>query len=127
MNGHEFEFSSVLRTLSLEELARLDTALTAAQGCSADLEQLVAGMLATPAPITLPGDVQWRTQADGGRGYELLLDGGDREAANAQHEREWTRAHALVATGLSYESAWAKIRGDALFAGLDEPFTASRE
>jgi hypothetical protein len=46
----------------------------------------------------------------GGRAYELLLMGLDIEAADQQCDREWAQVAAMVAGGMAYQDAWARIR-----------------
>ena len=112
MKSNPSDFDLVIRSLTVEQLQRLDAALSAANGGTVDVQALVAGMLATPPPVFSPGSEQRRTEMDGGRAYELILDCGDLETARAQHQAEWARADALVLGGMSYEEAWAQIRRD---------------
>jgi hypothetical protein len=112
MKNTPTDISAVLHSLTVEQLQRLDAALTAAGGGIVDMQALVAALIATPVPVLARGNEHRTAEIDGGRGYELTLDGGDLETAKAQHEAEWERADALVLAGMSYEEAWAQIRRD---------------
>jgi hypothetical protein len=106
------DLSSLFSSLTVDQLQRLDAALTAANGGTVDITALVAAMLASPAPVVARGSEQRKSEIDGGRSYELTLDCSDLETARAQYEAEWERAYALVLGGMSYEGAWAQIRRD---------------
>jgi hypothetical protein len=106
------DLSSLFRSLTVDQLQRLDAALTAAKGGTVDIAALVAAMLASPAPVRARGSEQRQPEMDGGREFELSLDCSDLETARAQYEAEWARADALVRDGMSYEEAWAQIRRD---------------
>jgi hypothetical protein len=109
MKGRPADFSALLRSLTVDQLRRLDAALTAANGGTVNIRALIEGMLATPAPEARHSENR-KSEIDGGRAYELSLDCSDLGTARAQYEAEWERAEGLVLGGMSYEEAWAQIR-----------------
>jgi hypothetical protein len=119
MKQAPIDLSLLLHSLTIDQLQRLDAALTAANGGTVNIKALVAGMLATSPPVLARGCERRKSEIDGGRAYELTLDCSDLETARAQYEAEWVRADALALGGMSYEEAWAQIRRDARRMPID--------
>ena len=132
MNGH----TDLIRSLSDDELARLERLLTTADKAQRiDLDAIVAAMREQPHPLPsppyLPPDPgpapRTAREASGGRRYELTLlnprDIGNNpgligDEMEKRYAAEVARVEAMAAGGLSYTEAWDRIRRDCRKAAL---------
>lgn len=116
-------FEALLHTLNWEQLGRVERALVHAEaiaepGCTVDLIAIVEAAKALPTSGL--GNAEWRGKIDGGRRYELLLEGLSPEEIDRRYEEEWQQAEMLVKAGFTYQEAWDGIRRDSLLSNEDD-------
>lgn len=138
MMNDQREFQNIIERMTSMQLTALGNLLTTldARGLSCDpavLAKEISGLTPrqlrtigsqsfriagdAPAPTVESDEVKRRSAIDGGRWYELTLQGLEVDEARERWECEWQTANHLVATGKTIEQAWQRIRRDAPFYG----------
>lgn len=128
MNGHN-SFDALITSLSLRQLERLHAALSqAARVCGSGAKfDLTAAIEAIKLPPPLPthGSYKWWSKTSGGRAYELLLMGQDRDLddprgyADKQYVAECAEVQEMIRAAITPEDAWKLIR--AKYGTYDDP------